>query len=931
MNLTRFTQFERIAAGAAAILLLFFVLFSGLAHAIPAFPGAEGGGAISLGGRNASTGKVIQVTSLNDPGAGTLRACVEASGPRTCVFTVGGTINLLSELTIRNPFITIAGQTAPGGGILLSGKNMGQSMIKILAPNTIIRYIRVRKGWHPTCADPAAGECGTNVLIGGGASSPIIVDHVSASWNQDEGLASDGKTVNGITFSYNISAPELKDHSTSAFINSDAPAQAVNIDFHHNLFMNGSHRVPLVKAGTGRHVNNLYYNHSRYYTQIGGGGSVDFIGNLYKRGPQAPSLAAHEIQAYFNSSGAPNFGLPGAPSIYLLGNIGWNQTNAAGDQFVMAARIATENAGEDGTPIPTGWRRGTPLANTTHPITLDPVANIEATILPIVGASRRLDCTGKWVANRDGVDTRLISQYTNNTGISARPQKEDGVGGYPAIAGGTPCADTDKDGMPDAFEVIQVGNPTSFAPNADADADGFLNLEEYLDGEAGATPPPVGDKFQVNDRVFVNADTANVRNPPANGSAGSILGTQSRNAQGTVTGGPSITNNNVAFYNINFDTGTDGWVGDGVLEKVVNEDSPPSVSISAPVAGTTVSGATVTVSATASDNVGVVGVQFKLDGANLGAEDTASPYSITWDSTASAKGTHILSAVARDAAGNTTNSTSVSVTVSNVAADQGFTVGEVAILGTDDTHSGNVIEARAFTVPQRGTIQSMTMHGNSTAGSVRMGIYDDDGAGGDPGTLLGETAAVSPSASFFTANIVTPVTIDPGTYYLAFVTNGLAVLKGTSTGATRKKDTNTFGPLTNPFVVSSTSTNSWRWTLFATFTPAADTTAPTVTMTAPAAGNVSGSAVTVSATASDDVAVSGVQFKLDGTVDIGAEDTTSPYSVTWDTTPVANGAHTLTGVGRDAAGNKATSAGVAVTVANTLVAPSGLVIVREAP
>jgi hypothetical protein len=202
----------------------------------------------------------------------------------------------------------------------------------------------------------------------------------------------------------------------------------------------------------------------------------------------------------------------------------------------------------------------------------------------------------------------------------------------------------------------------------------------------------------------------------------------------------------------------------------------PTVSMTAPANGTTVSGSSVTVSANASDNVGVSGVQFKLDGANLGAEDTTSPYSVTWNSTTVTNGSHTLTAVARDAAGNSTTSASVSVTVNNAAPDP---------------------------------------------------------------------------------------------------------------------------------------------------------TPPTVSITTPANGaTVSGTAVTVSATASDNVGVAGVQFKLDG-VNLGAEDTTSPYSVAWNSITATNGSHTLTAVARDAAGNTVTSAGVSVTVNNAGPSPLSDVIVTS--
>src|SRR5205823_2333534 len=194
------------------------------------------------------------------------------------------------------------------------------------------------------------------------------------------------------------------------------------------------------------------------------------------------------------------------------------------------------------------------------------------------------------------------------------------------------------------------------------------------------------------------------------------------------------------------------------------DTTPPTVSLTAPASGASVSG-TVTVSASASDNVGVAGVQFKLDGANLGAEDTTAPYAVSWSTAAAAPGTHVLTAVARDAAGNTVTSTAVSATVP-------------------------------------------------------------------------------------------------------------------------------------------------------------DTTPPTVAVTAPANGASVSGVVTVSASASDNVGVAGVQFLLDG-ANLGAEDTAAPYAVSWSTTTVSNGTHTLTARARDAAGNQTTSSAVTVIVSNQ--AATGLV------
>ena len=289
----------------------------------------------------------------------------------------------------------------------------------------------------------------------------------------------------------------------------------------------------------------------------------------------------------------------------------------------------------------------------------------------------------------------------------------------------------------------------------------------------------------------------------------------------------------------------------------VSDTTPPTVSITAPASGATVSGAAVTVSATASDNVGVAGVQFKLDGANLGAEDTTSPYSVTWNSTTVTTGSHTLTAVARDAAGNTRTSATVSVTVNNAASDT--TPPTVSITAPA---SGATVSGAAVTV-------SATASDNVGVAGVQ---FKRDGAN------LGAEDTTAPYSVTWNST-----TVATGSHTLTAVARDAA-------GNTRTSAT-----------VTVTVNNA-----------ASDTTPPTVSITAPASGaTVSGAAVTVSATASDNVGVAGVRFKLDGT-NLGAEDTSSPYSVTWNSTTATTGSHTLTAVARDAAGNVGTSAGVIV-------------------
>jgi hypothetical protein len=289
------------------------------------------------------------------------------------------------------------------------------------------------------------------------------------------------------------------------------------------------------------------------------------------------------------------------------------------------------------------------------------------------------------------------------------------------------------------------------------------------------------------------------------------------------------------------------------------DTTPPTVAISSPSSGATVSG-TITVSASASDNVGVAGVQFQLDGAPLGAEDTTNPYSVTWDTTTAAPGTHTLRAIARDAANNSATSSSVTVTVS-------------------DTTPPTV----AVTFPSPGATVSGTV-------TVTASASDDVGVAAVQFQLDG-------------ANLGAEDTTNP--YSIAWDTSSAAP----GTHSLRAVARDVAGNISTSSSVTVTVSNG-----------APDTTLPAVSITSPSSGATVSGTVTVSANASDDVGVAGVQFQLDG-APLGTEDTTSPYSIAWDTTTAAAGTHTLSAVARDAANNTATSTSVTVTVSNA--PPSG--------
>jgi hypothetical protein len=293
------------------------------------------------------------------------------------------------------------------------------------------------------------------------------------------------------------------------------------------------------------------------------------------------------------------------------------------------------------------------------------------------------------------------------------------------------------------------------------------------------------------------------------------------------------------------------------------------VTVTSPASGSTVSRTVpVTASVTVVGTLTVRGVQFKLDGANLGAEDLSAPYSVSWDTTTASNGSHTLTAVARDSLGVLWTSNPVTVTVFN------------------DTTAPTV----SITSPASGATVGGTI-------SVTASASDNVGVAGVQFLLDGLNAGAEVTAAPYSVSWNT-TTVSDGSHSLTAVARDAA------------------GNRTTSAPVAVTVSNG----------APADTTPPAVSITSPTAGARVSGTVTMSANASDNVGVAGVQFMVDGS-NAGAEVTAAPYSTPWDTTTASNGSHTLTGVARDAAGNRTTSAPVSVTVAN----PSPTVLENQQP
>ncbi len=370
----------------------------------------------------------------------------------------------------------------------------------------------------------------------------------------------------------------------------------------------------------------------------------------------------------------------------------------------------------------------------------------------------------------------------------------------------------------------------------------------------------------------------------------------------------------------------------------------PTVNITAPAAGN-VSG-TLNVDATAADNVGVVGVQFLLNGANLGTEDLVAPYSVSWNTTGLTNGNYTLTARARDAAGNTTTSAGVIVNVNNVPDTQGPTVNITApaagnvsgTLNVDATATDNVgvvgvqFLLNGANLGSEDLVAPYSVSWNTAglaSGDYTLTARARDAAGNNttssaiivtivPDTQGPTVSITAPAAGNVTGtvNVDASATDNVGVVGVQFLLNG-ANLGSEDLVAPYSVSWNTTGLASGNYTLTARARDAAGNSTTSAgviVTIVADTQAPTVNITAPAAGNVLGT-INVTANASDNVGVVGVQFLLDG-ANLGAEDLASPYSTSWNTTTIQNGTYTLTARARDAAGNTTTSAGVQVTVNN---------------
>jgi pectate lyase len=417
-----------------------------------AFPGAEGFGRHSLGGRG---GRTLFVTNLSDynpkssakknaPIEGSLRWALAQSGPRTIVFRTSGVIHLVAPLKITEPRVTISGQTAPGDGICLA--DFGT---QIEADDVILRHLRFRPG------DAVGKEMDALAVY---QCRNVIIDHCSASWSIDETLSVTGEGCGDVTVQWCFITESLDQsvhakgkHGYGSLIRTDG-----GVTYHHNLYAH--HRTRCPRPGTyGKPPGLLLdFRHNVIYDWISPAGytsddpaRINYVGNYLKPGPSTTE------RGYMFNIGGPATQMFAAdnlldfPKVRELGDWAWVEHAEPVNKLAAALDTA--------------------------PVAFEKPEAARDRVVAEAGATR---------PKRDAVDARIAEQFQSGGGRVINGPSE--VGGLPTYATTEPPQDTDADGLPDAWETahqLNPNDPTDAA--ADRNADGYTNLEEWLN-ELGA-------------------------------------------------------------------------------------------------------------------------------------------------------------------------------------------------------------------------------------------------------------------------------------------------------------------------------------------------------------------------------------------------------------------------------------------------------------
>ncbi len=433
-----------------------------------AFPGAEGFGKFTTGGRG---GKVYVVSNLNDEGAGSFRQAAEAKGKRMVVFAVSGTIHLRTKLSIKGD-VTIAGQTAPGDGICIADQP-----VSLGGDNIILRYVRIRMGDKYQNGGMVNGA-GADDALSATRRKNIIIDHCSLSWSTDEVFsvyAGDSTTLQWnlisepLNYSYHFETGD-KDFEHHGY---GGIWGGAHLTAHHNLFAHCNSRTPRfdgIRNATTELVdfsNNVIYNWGGNNVYAGEGGNYNIVNNYYKHGPETSKNVKFQVVN-------PNNKLPQIPfgKFYVKGN------HVEGSPEVTSNNYLGVRMGNSGT------EEDKKLA-----VIAAPHANVAYAMQSAIDAYQAVLLRSGASVSRDTLDARIVNDVKTGTGKFIDVQGgfvhgtnyELTVNAWPTLKTGATVVDTDNDGMPDEWERKNGLDATDPKDGANFKSNSFYsNIEVYI-------------------------------------------------------------------------------------------------------------------------------------------------------------------------------------------------------------------------------------------------------------------------------------------------------------------------------------------------------------------------------------------------------------------------------------------------------------------
>jgi len=450
--------------------------FSVAAEGLPAFPGAEGFGAVASGGRG---GRIIAVTNLNASGPGSLADAVCQFGPRIVVFRVSGEIK--GDLFICEGNLTIAGQTAPGAGITIRGRLYSHNRQGI--DNIIIRYLRVR----PLAYDPSMGPGDQYDAMQFSKNRLLILDHISVSWGVDETI--DIYSARNVTIQWSsIEESATKGHYEGRHnYGLISGPKGNHVSIHHNLFAHHSHRSPAIASGPAEVINNLVYDvKDGFHHHNPARGKFNIIGNYYRRGP-----SSRLIPFSLDYEGTPGPGLsyffkdnfiddPG--DLYGVVNDPWRSVK---QHSSFRKNVRDEFLKSD---KPFNFSRN-------FPVTIQQSKDVPGSVLSRAGAFPR-----------DVVTLRMINEVIHRTGAWGMKEPADIMAN---LMPASPPKDSDHDGMPDFWEKAHGLNPNNdIDSNKPMLPDGYTAIEMYINELADNLTRAAKIGIKLADLPEISEDTS---------------------------------------------------------------------------------------------------------------------------------------------------------------------------------------------------------------------------------------------------------------------------------------------------------------------------------------------------------------------------------------------------------------------------------------